>query len=492
MLLGLLYAVRLPQSVSFLRFYLSPRRNLEAVYVKVLRPLAAAGYRFFVGYLGWWPIGLFSGRVARGPVGAGRAALYLWHFPVLSQTFVQREIEALKRSGLTVVVVADDKGDTSQLSESALVLLRETRYLLPVAAGARQRYHRYFITRHPLRYLNLLLYVVCRRYGAYKNFSNDLAVFERVVYLAGVLKDEHVRHVHALWADRCAFIALVASRLLGITYSVQARAHDIHRRQHQFALKEKFTHANFVVTNSEYNSAHIRTFLKRHDVGKVHTVYEGIDLEQFRPKQSNRQSTDCVKLLCVARLVEEKGLVVLLQACKILQDQGRPFHCRIVGGPEFPLYRDYYLTLKKTHKALGLQDCVAFMGAQPFAEVMKHYDSADIFVLPCVVAKNGGRDISPNALLEAMAMALPVISTTISAIPEIIEDGVSGVLVPPHDAAALAAAIQRLSDDPCLRRRLGKHAREKVQREFHITKNMATLVRLYGATPVPVPARTYE
>jgi glycosyltransferase involved in cell wall biosynthesis len=123
---------------------------------------------------------------------------------------------------------------------------------------------------------------------------------------------------------------------------------------------------------------------------------------------------------------------------------------------------------------------------------MKHYDSADIFVLPCVVAKNGGRDISPNALLEAMAMALPVVSTTISAIPEIVEDGVSGVLVPPHDAAALAAAIKRLSDDPCLRRRLGQHARAKVKRQFHITKNMAKLGRLYGGAPVPVPARTYE
>lgn len=488
MFLGLLFVLRLPQCVSFLRIHLSPRRILKILFAEVLRPIAATFYRLCMHYLGWWPIGLLPNRMPRGSVRTGRLALYLWHFPILSQTFVQREVEALKSSGLAVLVVADDKEDTSQLSESALVLLRETRYLLPVAADALHRYRRQFIRRHPLRYLNLLLYVVFHRYGLYKNFRTDLSVFQRAVYLAGVFKDENITHVHAPWSDRCAFIVLVAARLLGITYSVQARAHDIHRQQQKFAHQEKFMRANFIVTNSQYNHAYIKTLLRQREHPKIHTVYEGLDLKQFQPGQKCSEGGGGLKLLSVARLVEEKGLVVLLRACKILRDQGCELHCDIIGGPEFPLYRDYYLTLKKMHRALGLQGCVSFLGPQPFAEVMRHYRTADIFVLPCVVAKNGGRDISPNALLEAMAMELPVISTTISAIPEIVEDGVSGILVPPHDAPGLAAAVKQLSGDPCLRRRLGTQAREKVERQFDIVKNTGELVKLYGTAPVSIPS----
>jgi len=482
MLFGLLYVLRLPRFVSALRSRLSPGRVLRTCQTVVLRPFSAQLYRFLVRLLNWWPISLLPYRITERPVCAKRLALYLWHFPLLSQTFVQREIEALKRAGLAVLVIADDKENTAQLSESVLALRRETRYLLPIDANAWHRYRKQFLRKHPLRYLNLLLYVVFHRYGASKAFRDDLAVFQRAVVLAGVLKEEGITHLHAPWSDRCAFIGLVAARLLGVTYSVQARAHDLHRRQHQYALREKFTHASFIITNSEYNNAYIQTLLRRRDRRKVHTVYEGIDLEQFQPGQKNENHGHGLTLLSVARLIEEKGLVVLLKACKILQERGCLFHCHIIGGPEFPTYTDYYLTLKKLHKVLGLQDCVTFLGALPFAEVMRHYRTADIFVLPCVVAKDGGRDVSPNSLIEAMAMELPVISTTISALPEIVEDGVSGLLFPSHDAPALAEAVVRLAGDSSLRRRLGKHAREKVDRQFNIANNFGQLTRLYGAS----------
>jgi glycosyltransferase involved in cell wall biosynthesis len=112
--------------------------------------------------------------------------------------------------------------------------------------------------------------------------------------------------------------------------------------------------------------------------------------------------------------------------------------------------------------------------------VLESYRTADVFVLPCVVAEDGSRDITPNALIEAMAMRLPVVSTNVTAIPEIVDDGVSGLLVPPRDENALAAALIRLSKDPPLRRRLGKNARSKVEPQFDIGMNIKKFVHLFA------------
>jgi glycosyltransferase involved in cell wall biosynthesis len=481
MLVGLLYVLRLPRLVSFLRSRLSPGRILDAWQAKILRPLASLVYRGTVRSMAWWPIGLVSCRTAQRPARAERLALYLRHFPAPSQTFVQREIAALKSAGLAVLVVADDRETTSQSSESALDWSRESRYLLPIDADAWPRYRNRFLRTHPLRYLNLLLYVVFHRYGATKNFREDLSLFHRAVHLAGVFKEVGITHVHAPRPDRPVFIALIAARLLGITYSVRARARDLHQQRRHCALREKFAHASFIVTNSEHDNVRVQKLLPHRKRRKVNTVYEGIDLERFQPG-GNENSGQRVALLSVARLIEEKGLVVLLRACKILQERGCLFHCRIIGGPELPRYSDYYLSLKKLHKTLGLENCVTLLGPQPFAEVMAHYRAADIFVLPCIAAGNADRDVSPTVLIEAMAMELAVVSTTISAIPEIVEQGASGLLVPPDDPPALAEALARLAGNPALRRSLGKRARERVERRFDIAKNVRQFTRLCSAS----------
>jgi glycosyltransferase involved in cell wall biosynthesis len=179
-------------------------------------------------------------------------------------------------------------------------------------------------------------------------------------------------------------------------------------------------------------------------------------------------------------LIEQKGLVYLLKACRILKEQGCRFNCRVIGGAEEPLYTRYFDNLKQLHEDLALEDCVFFVGAQSFGKVLESYRTADVFVLPCVVAEDGSRDITPNALMEAMAMRLPVVSTTVTAIPEIVDDGISGLLVPPGDERVLGAAVIRLSKDPLLRHRLGKNARSKIEAQFDITRNIEKLVHLFA------------
>jgi glycosyltransferase involved in cell wall biosynthesis len=308
----------------------------------------------------------------------------------------------------------------------------------------------------------------------------DIQVFLRAVFLAGVLKDQNIDHIHVPWADISAFISLVASRLLGVPYSVGARAHDLHRTSFLYALREKFSNAAFVVTHARYNEPYLRKLLPK-QWGKIHVIYTGVRLPQFEPPPKKSTVSTPVKLLCVARLIEQKGLLYLLEACKILKDRRHRFKCQIIGAPEEPLYARYHEDLQRLHKELALEDCVYFLGPRPFAKVLDKYKTADIFILPCVIAEDGSRDITPNALIEAMAMRLPVISTTVTAIPEIVDDGISGLLVPPHNPKALAEAVLRLSSDFELRNRLGEQARAKVESVFDINKNASGYVDLFTA-----------
>lgn len=427
----------------------------------------------------WWPIGLFNYKKRTKSTNEKRIAYYLWHFPVLSQTFIQREIGALRKSGLHVEVFSDAPENVELLNENAKSLIGNTFYLSRSGEKTLLSKKRHFFLKNPLLYINLFLYVVFHKYDKHKSFKEDAAVFSKALYLAGVLKDHDISHIHSPWADRCAFIALVASKLAGVSYSVQGRAHDIHRKTYLYAFAEKFENAEFVITNTKYNKAYLESSLKGRNVRMINTIYNGLNLAEFIPDHEQENISKEIRIISVARLIEQKGLVYLLKACKILKERGYSFRCEIIGGPEEPLYINYYLALKKMHRRLGLEESVFFLGAQSFDKILEGYRNAHIFVLPCVISEDGSRDISPNSLIEAMAMKLPVVSTNVTGIPEILEDGVSGILVPPNDESALAGAIVKLIENDNLRKELGKNARKRVEERFDIAKNIVKYVALF-------------
>jgi glycosyltransferase involved in cell wall biosynthesis len=318
------------------------------------------------------------------------------------------------------------------------------------------------------------------QYRERKNVFDDAYVFSKAVYLAGVLRDRGFNHVHTPWADETALVAQVASKLAGSTYSVQARAHDIHRRSYQYGLRERFEGAKFIVTNTLYNRTHLQNLLNKSDWSKLVVIYNGLDLDRLVAPRAEKVKNGKPKVLCVARLVEPKGLVYLLEACKILFEKGMDFDCEVVGAPEEPLYTNYFVELKLLHRRLALQNRVVFLGALPFSKVLERYAMADIFALPCLTAEDGSNDVTPNSLIEAMAMGLAVVSTTITGIPEIVEDGVSGILVPPKEEKALADALSRLLRDRELRERLGANARKKVEAKFQSRRNIVAYVDLFS------------
>ncbi|MCB9089557.1 MAG: glycosyltransferase [Calditrichae bacterium] len=478
--------VNLAQVKHAIRIFLGfPRRNFHRIRNHLKQVVAPYCYRFAITYLSKWLIGLPKIKPSGTSPKDAAIAYYTWNFPAFSQTFIQREVTALAGAGIPLTVFADTCKNPEALDEQARYWYERTQYLMPLDQQRVLKYRRMFLRAHPLRYLNLFMFVMTRSYAHYKSFQNDRFIFAKAVYLAGLLQDRHITHLHAPWADISAFIVMVAARLLGITYSLQGRAHELHRKQFAFALDEKFSHALFAVTNTQFNRRHLASILNGRTVQKLHQIYNGVDLARFRPGEKTRNAGGPVRILSVARLIEEKGLVYLLQACAQLRDRGIAFQCDIIGGPEEPYYLNYHLQLKKLYRCLRLREQVSFLGPLSFDRILTHYQSADIFVLPCVIAENGGRDIIPNSLIEAMAMRLPVIATPVGGIPEMVEEGISGLIVPPGDAAALADAIRKLIDDPQLSAELGRNARKRVEERFDINRNIASYIALFKAALDP-------
>jgi glycosyltransferase involved in cell wall biosynthesis len=208
-------------------------------------------------------------------------------------------------------------------------------------------------------------------------------------------------------------------------------------------------------------------------VGKIHLVYHGLDLYGFVPLCHSSDNGQRPLLFSVGQLKEKKGFPYLIRACRLLRDWGYEFGCEIVGeGPERP-------ELEALITELNLDDTVVLCGALPHSTVVEKYAQATLFALACVPARDGDRDGLPNVLLEAMAARVPVVSTQFSGVPEAVENGVTGLLVPPRDAEALAEALARLLDAPGLGVDLGREGRKRVQERFNIHDNVGRLIELF-------------
>ncbi len=425
-----------------------------------------------------WPIG----RRARPDSKAAprRIGYYLWRYPVASETFIRREIGALHRAGLDILVIADGAhygGNVANHDDDDV----PARYLLPIPPGRLRRDILRFALRRPLTTLNLLVYVVSRTYGLPKTIQEDLSIYAKAIHLAAIVEDEGIEHLHAPWGGTNAFIAMVATRLARKTFSLQFRAHDLHRRTSAFLIEEKIRNARFAVTNTLYNRRYIESLIDPAEHGKLRQIYNGVPVRELAPGHAHQRTDVPVRVLAVARLIEPKGLVYLLEACAQLRRRGLRFVCEIVGGPELPLYVNDYLELRATHDRLELNGCVELLGPLPFAEVRARYARADNFAIPFVKGRDGSNDIIPNAVLEAMACGLPVVTTEITALPELVTDGENGFLVPQRDVDALAGRLGELIESPYLRARMGSYGRRRAEERFDIERNVASYVELFGS-----------
>ncbi len=409
--------------------------------------------------------------------GGGCVAYVMNGYPRLSETFIAHEIHQLERSGLRLRLFSV-KRESEALVHPVVAAVRAPLTYLPCATSlsgatfarwlvdnlpAFWRAHAAVARRHPLRYARTLLaaLAMCLRYRKTAAEGRGLRkVFIKEFLQAGHIGDAveragDVGHLHGHFCHGVATITWFASRLTGIPFSFTAHAKDIYQADLNPGdlLERKLDAARFVATCTCANAAVLRARHPRAD--QVHAIYHGLDTDWFSPAPASREASSLI--LSVGRFVEKKGFDQLIEACAHLKRAGMRFACVIVGERG-----SAYESIRKLIRERDVDDCVKLRSAVAQDELREIYRQARVFVLPCQVMEDGDRDGIPNVLAEAMAMGVPVVSTRISGIPELIDDGVHGLLVEPRDPQALAAALLRVLEDQALHTALARAGRQRI------------------------------
>jgi len=279
-----------------------------------------------------------------------------------------------------------------------------------------------------------------------------------------------IRHVHAHFAGLAARTACWIDKFFGINFSFTAHANDIFTpRNFEIGLDKLVDAARAIITETDYAAKFLKErFPDRAD--RTHRIYNGLNLAEF---QRADFSAAPPSIVAIGRLIDKKGFADLIHACRVLKDSGKLLRCEIIG--EGPLEKE----LRRQIDRFDLQNCVQLLGAKPQREIAEHLTAGTVFVLPSVIDADGGMDNLPTVIMEAMATGLPVISTAIGGIPEMVVENETGILVPPNDAGALARAIEKVIVDLSLAQRLGEKGQKRASELFSIEKNARPLIRIF-------------
>jgi glycosyltransferase involved in cell wall biosynthesis len=401
---------------------------------------------------------------------------FLGVFPCLSETFIRREVAALRRQGVNLLVFAYRGADLDLLGPDERDLARETIYLPARTAWLLPLLRRLF--RNPSQTLAALAFLRKRRRTLFVGVASVRRFLAQVLGLVEELERCGVEHLHSPWAFGDAATARLAAEFLALPCSLEARASDLYKRDCLPGLDEKLAESSFVITNSDYNVATIGRRLGADHRVPVRRVYEGVEIASLCPEPPRHGPLEPARILCVARITEPKGLSYLLDAARLLKERGYSFCCEVVGA-RVDSEEQYADEILDRRRELDLESEVRFSGPLLFAEVVERYRWADLCVLAAIESSDGRRDITPNSLIEALAMGVPIVSTRSGAIAELVDHGKSGLLVPPADARSFADAMQLLIDDQDLRHRMAHGAREAAAMRFDIDRNVQVHAELF-------------
>jgi glycosyltransferase involved in cell wall biosynthesis len=394
-------------------------------------------------------------------------AYLVGHYPGVSLTFIFREIQILRRLGIRIRTASINAAQPSQDGFTAPEQEEQRQTFYVKARGFARIAGDHFrcLAARPLPYLRGLWFAA--RLGGLdlRTFVYHLLYFAEAVPLGEWMRREGLRHVHIHCASNTVTVALIASRIFPITYSISVHGPNEFYDVQYYRLRAKIEGASFLCCIGQYCRSQLMRICSPDQWQKFHIVPLGVDPDVFAPRPF--PDSDPPNLLCVGRLVPEKGQAILLAAAAHLLQRGNRVHLHIVGdGPS-------RASLEETSRSLGIRDAVTFHGSVNQQALRPLLSRADIFVLPSFA------EGIPVALMEAMSMEIPCVSTFIAGIPELIDSGINGILVPPSDPELLAEAIAGLLSDTQWRHEIGRAGRRKILKAYHLPRNVARLAEIF-------------
>jgi len=389
-------------------------------------------------------------------------------YPSISHTFILREVLALRALGFTIEVASINEPDRAgeALTDEERSEAGRTYYVKGENPAGAVLAHLSFLAASPIAYGRALWCALALGRTDLRALVYHLFYFVEAVLVARWMKQRGCAHVHVHFATPAASVALIVSHLGPFTLSITVHGPDEFYDVTGYRLREKIAGADFLCAIGSFARSQLMKLSPPESWNKFEVVPLGVDPARFAPRPDPGGAAP-FEILCLGRLVPAKGQHVLLAAAARLRAEGRNILVRFVGdGPD----RD---ALEQDTHRRRLEACVRFEGSVNQDRVGEFYRRAGVFALPSFA------EGIPVVLMEAMAMEIPCVTTFVNGIPELIRDGSDGLLVPPSDDIALAAAIARLIDDGALRQRLGESARIRVIERHNLARNAERLADVF-------------
>ncbi|HKG35640.1 MAG TPA: glycosyltransferase family 4 protein [Solirubrobacterales bacterium] len=408
-----------------------------------------------------------------------RIAYLASRYPWPSQAFLTREVRGLRAAGVEVdTVTVRAPGPEALPTPEDRQEAERTEHLLPGGVAALLAAHLGALLRSPRSYLGTLATAWRLAGPGSRAHLWSLFYFAEAVLLRRLCRRRGIGHVHAVqFADGAGDVALLAAHGGGEggrpgSFSISVHGPGELFEVTRYGLPEKVRRASFVTVPAEFTRSQLAALVEDRHVGKIEVVRMGVEPERFPPSPPPGRRGDGVRVLCVARLVRHKGHATLLRAVAKLRDEGLALRVALVGeGPE-------RAGLERLRAELGIEDVVEFRGLAGQDELPALLADADVFCLPTLAETVG------VASMEAMAAGRPVVSSRLMGVPELVEDGVSGLLVTPGREGELAKALRRLAEEPELRERLAAEGRQRVLESFDSAREAARLSELLGRAAI--------
>ncbi len=382
-------------------------------------------------------------------------------YPRISETFISNEIQLLEELGFRLRLFPMRHPRESFCHDSVKKIKAKITYL-PTELTTdflRLLYPNIFLAiKRPATYGKAMA-IAAKRFQRTRKTATFKHLFQAGFMVNNcLLQEPDIVHLHGHFAHSPTSVTMFAALLSGLPFSFTAHAKDIYTSNRK-QLREKIKLADFVVTCTQHNVRYLRDLAGPVST-PIHCVYHGIDIQLFNGPGAQLAPRPPYKLLTVARITEKKGLPTLYRALDLLKKRGLDFRHTLIGDGDD---REEILGLIKE---LQLSDTCSWLGTQTHNEVLSQFRGSDLFILGCEIAKNGDRDGIPNVLVESLAMGVPAVSTTVSAIPEILLNGSTGLTVTPSDSLAMANGIEKMLTDSVLRKQIIQKGQDFVTSNF--------------------------